>query len=546
MIGQNHIKITLQNQIANGEVGHAYLFCGPRGLGKTTAARILAKAINCEKRQEGQSEPCNDCSSCLDIVNNRSIDIIEIDAASHTGVDNVRENIIENSRFTPSKSKFKVFIIDEVHMLSTAAFNALLKTLEEPPAHVIFVLCTTEIYKLPQTIISRCQRFDFKKVLTQELLDLLKKVTKEENKKVEEEVLRNIVLHSEGCVRDAQSLLGKVLSLGDDIKMEQAEIILPKADYGITIEFINYLVQKNSTAAVELINRLVEGGVDLQVFAENLIEMLRKIMLLKVNSNLSDYGIELDEETYKSAEIISERISVESLISALELFARVIIDLKSTTIYQLPLEMAAIKLTQDVICASNDNFSKGESIEKIKERVNKKIEDTQPVDKEVRPVQIVENTILSEEIIVKEDAEEVGVKFESSSSADLNKIKENWSKVVECLLEKNFTLSSLLRISQPLRCNNNVLEIVVKSGFYKDRLECNANKKVIEDMISQCVMANVSIRGVVDSNLVIPDSRESENKPVFGSDPSLYKPKDEVAQRPSISTDIVADVIGMF
>src|SRR3989339_1510562 len=160
---QNHIKITLQHEIESNHLGHAYLFCGPRGTGKTTLARLLAKAVNCLDLKNNY-EPCNECDSCKEILEHRSLDIIEIDAASHTGVDNVRENIINNARFTPAKSKYKVFIIDEVHMLSISAFNALLKILEEPPKEVIFILCTTEVHKIPATIISRCQRFDFKRI----------------------------------------------------------------------------------------------------------------------------------------------------------------------------------------------------------------------------------------------------------------------------------------------------------------------------------------------------------------------------------------------
>ena len=175
--GQEHIIKTIAGEIASGQIAHAYLFSGPRGTGKTTTARLLAKALNCEKRSEGNSEPCDNCLSCEEITGNRSIDVIEIDAASHTGVDNVRENIIDNAQFKPTKSKYKIFIIDEVHMLSTSAFNALLKTLEEPPAHVIFILATTELHKLPSTIISRCQRFNFHKIPTEQMRARLNALT---------------------------------------------------------------------------------------------------------------------------------------------------------------------------------------------------------------------------------------------------------------------------------------------------------------------------------------------------------------------------------
>lgn len=557
LIGQNHIKITLQNEIELGEIGHAYLFCGPRGLGKTTSARLFAKAINCENRQKGESEPCNKCSSCLDVINGSSVDTIEIDAASHTGVDNVRENIIENARFTPTKSKYKVFIIDEVHMLSTAAFNALLKTLEEPPAHVIFILCTTETHKLPQTIISRCQRFDFKKVSAGEMFDLLANVIKAEGKKVTDDVIKNIVTHSEGCVRDAQSLLGKILTLGDDIDMDQAELVLPRTDFRSIAEFLGFLAEKNPTGAIELINKLVEDGVDLQIFTDGLIEFLRKILLLKVNYNLSDFGIELDEESQKATEKLAEVLTYEKLISAIELFMEKAQDLKNATIIQFPLELAVIEFDRDIVCKDQgSDFTNLSGSVGVREEVKKKIEN-------LNLVASVEKNIEVKEEIVAEIADKVETREECpnveavepaldrprfTNHLDLGKVKEAWSQISEKLLEKNFTLSSLLRISQPIKVKDNVLEIAVKSQFYKDRLECASHQKVVEDAISEVILAEVRIKGVVQEDLVIPELKNKDDRPVFGVNSAIFKPKSENGEaiKPQPSPDVVADVIGMF
>ena len=569
LIGQNHIKITLQNEIELGEIGHAYLFCGPRGLGKTTSARLFAKAINCENMKKGESEPCNKCSSCLDVINNSSVDTIEIDAASHTGVDNVRENIIENARFTPTKSKYKVFIIDEVHMLSTAAFNALLKTLEEPPSHVIFILCTTETHKLPQTIISRCQRFDFKKVSMTEMLDLLKLVVKSEGKKVTEDVLKNIVVHSEGCVRDAESLLGKVLTLGDDIDMDQAELVLPRTDFKSITDFITFLGEKNPTGAIELINKLVGDGVDLQVFTDGLIEFLRKILLLKVNYNLSDFGIELDEDSQKSAEKLAEIFNYEKLISVIELFIEKSQELKNATIVQFPLEMAVIQFDQNVVCENKDfrsssngggmvtrenaNCAEPVAPKAVFDKVKEKVQSVAPVieveqAEEIKVEEIAEESKpeIAEVTVTSEVVEEVET-LEKGEKVyiDLTKIKQNWESISEKLFETNFTLASLLRISQPLSIKDNILEIAVKSLFYKERLESANNRKVVEDVISGIVSAQVGIRGVVQEDLPIPESKEKVDRPVFGSNPAMFKSKTE-EDKPSVPVDVVADVIGLF
>ncbi|MFH1714260.1 MAG: DNA polymerase III subunit gamma/tau, partial [Candidatus Nealsonbacteria bacterium] len=217
IVGQEHVVQTLTNALSLGLISHAYLFSGPRGSGKTTIARLLAKSLNCQNRKEGSFEPCNKCDSCLEIMENRSMDLIEIDAASHRGIDEMKE-LIEGIKFSPSKSKYKVFIIDESHQLTKEAANALLKTLEEPPSHAVFILATTEIHKMIPTIISRCQRFDFRKLTLSEIVRRLEYVAKKEKTKIEKPALELIALNSGGAVRDAEGLLDQVLTFRGILK----------------------------------------------------------------------------------------------------------------------------------------------------------------------------------------------------------------------------------------------------------------------------------------------------------------------------------------
>ncbi|MEI6288494.1 MAG: DNA polymerase III subunit gamma/tau [bacterium] len=555
VIGQNHIRITLQNELETDQLGHAYLFCGPRGLGKTTSARLFAKAVNCENRKAGDSEPCNQCSSCLEIIAGNSMDTIEIDAASNTGVDNVRENIIENSRFTPVKSKRKIFIIDEVHMMTTAAFNALLKTLEEPPAHVIFILCTTEVHKIPQTILSRCQRFDFKKVSLENMIRRLEFLSKEENKQIDELVLKNISIHSEGCVRDAESLLGKIMTLGDKISAEQAEIILPRSDFGQITALLEFIVEKNTTAGIELINHLVEDGVDLQIFTDNLLEFLRKIMLIKAGGRLNDFGIELDESSQKSAERLAEKMSYNKLVALVELFLAKKQALKNAFIQQFPLEMAVVEAIEDLsVAEKKDNNlptigASGSSIvlntksvqqnnESLKSKVEEKIT---PVDQlKEKKLEIISDQPIVE--LVKEKILEVDLPLVESKvvagDIDLKKVEENWLLIIEKLLVRNYTLSSLLRISRPLGVHGNMIEIGVKSNFYCDRLRDSSSKIAVEETISEIIGTEVNIKTVCKPDVEPLIVQEITHKK---AEPAPQMPTVPIAPK-----DIVQDVMGMF
>ncbi|MDP1629512.1 MAG: DNA polymerase III subunit gamma/tau, partial [bacterium] len=253
IIGQEHIVRTLTNALSMGKISHAYLFSGPRGTGKTTMARLLAKSLNCLKRNgaAGEFEPCNDCESCKQINEGRPLDLIEIDAASHTGVDNVRENIIEASRYVPYGEHYKIYLIDEVHMLSKGAFNALLKTLEEPPKHVVFIMATTEISKVPATILSRVQRFDFRKLKVLELVGRLNLIAKKEGVDIEPKAVNYLAVLADGSTRDAESLLDQIMALGESpITLKISEEFLGAVDFNTAGRFAEFIVQKDAAGAV--------------------------------------------------------------------------------------------------------------------------------------------------------------------------------------------------------------------------------------------------------------------------------------------------------
>ncbi|MEI6627287.1 MAG: DNA polymerase III subunit gamma/tau [bacterium] len=551
VIGQNHLKITIQHQLEQNEIGHAYLFCGPRGLGKTTTARLFAKSVNCYNRKPGESEPCNTCESCREIIAGHSVDVIEIDAASNTGVDNVRENIIESARFTPNKSKFKIFIIDEVHMLSTSAFNALLKTLEEPPVHVIFILCTTETHKLPETIISRCQRFDLKKVGSAELFKRLQHIVGLEGKKVDDEVIKNIIVHSDSCVRDAESLLGKILTLGDHITAERAELVIPRSDFQSVIRLLEYIAEKNTTAGIELVNKLVDDGVDLQSYVEDVLEFLRKIMLLKVNDNLDQYGIQLSEEYLKSAKKLAVVFSFADLLSAIELLIKKGQELKSAIIEQLPLELAVVELTQGVVCQREPifNFSSGNNggvKKEVKEIVRPAVKIEAPIvkieapakieTKEEEPIKLEEEVIAPTETIESEEAPIVEISGEVIR-VDFGMIKKNWHNLVEKLLSLNYPLSSIMKMSQPLRVHKDMVEIGVSSKFYKQQVEIGKNRQHIEDVLTEINGGPVKIEVTVKpelANLVVNQA------PSFGGG-SMAPASVPVANR-----DVLQEVSSLF
>jgi len=342
IVNQEHVIKTLTNALKLDKVAHAYLFTGVRGTGKTSVARLLAKAVNCLEKKS--SEPCNKCQACEEINQNKSMDLVEIDAASNRGIDEIRE-LRDGIKFSPSSLKYKVFIIDEIHMLTREAFNALLKTLEEPPAHAIFILATTEIHKVPQTIISRCQKFDFHKLTLDKIVERLNWIANQEKVKIEKSALELIAVNADGSIRDGESLLGQIMSMEDkNITLEEVQSILGIVDIKAVQDLVQYLIEKESGKAISHINNISNHGYDLIQFTKSLIGYLRKMMILKVDPNLSKLvTIELTKEQISGIVQQSEKFTSTDLIKFIRLFIQAGNEIKLADFPQLPLELAIVE-----------------------------------------------------------------------------------------------------------------------------------------------------------------------------------------------------------
>ncbi|MFH1551989.1 MAG: DNA polymerase III subunit gamma/tau [bacterium] len=342
IVGQEHIIKTITNALLMDKVAHAYLFTGPRGTGKTTMARLLAKAVNCQSRKG--YEPDNKCSACEEINNGRSMDLIEIDAASNRGIDEIRE-LRDGIKFSPNQLKYKVFIIDEVHQLTREAFNALLKTLEEPPSHAIFVLATTEIHKVPQTIISRCQKFDFHKLSLEKIVDRLSLISKQEKISIEKPALELIALNADGCMRDGESLLGQIMAMEDkNITLKEVQTILGITDIKAVQDLVDYLTEKQNSNAISHISKLTSQGYDLVQFSKSLVGYLRKMFILKIDPNLTN--LIASELTKEQIDVIikqGEKFSQTDLIKAIHIFLQAGNEVKVSDFPQLPLELAVVE-----------------------------------------------------------------------------------------------------------------------------------------------------------------------------------------------------------
>ncbi|MGN0437360.1 MAG: DNA polymerase III subunit gamma/tau [Lachnospiraceae bacterium] len=342
--GQEHIVTTLKNQIVHNRIGHAYLFCGTRGTGKTTVAKLLAKAVNCEHPKEDGS-PCGECPTCKAISSGSSLNVIEIDAASNNGVDNIRE-IRDEVQYSPTSGKYKVYIIDEVHMLSTSAFNALLKTLEEPPSYVIFILATTEFHKVPITVVSRCQRYDFRRISIDTIYDRLMDLLNREGIEAEEKAVRYVAKAADGSMRDALSLMDQCISfyLGQKLTYDNVLEVLGAVDMDVFHRLMQAMNKNQTMDALNIIDEIVWQGRELSQFVVDFTWYMRNLLLLKASDGISDQ-LDLSKENIEAMKVIGSQTDMNFLIRCIRIFSELSNQIRYATQKRVTLEIAVIKMT---------------------------------------------------------------------------------------------------------------------------------------------------------------------------------------------------------
>lgn len=471
--GQDHIVTTLKNQILSERVGHAYLFCGTRGTGKTSIAKLFAKTVNCTNPQDGS--PCGECESCKRIAAGVSLDVVEMDAASNNGVEDVR-NIIEAVSYSPSEGKYKVYIIDEVHMLSTSAFNALLKTLEEPPAYCIFILATTEVQKIPITILSRCQRYDFKRISIDAITDRLEELMQKENVDVEPRALRYIAKTADGSMRDALSLLDQCIAFnyGKTLTYEAALDVLGAVDTAVFSNLLREVLNQNVTGCIQILEEVVIQGRELTQFVTDFTWYLRNLLIIKTADNPEDI---LDVSADAKQRLLEEAklCDAETILRYIRIFSELSTNLKYSAQKRIITEIALIKLCKPQMEVLDDS---------VLDRI-RVIEDK--IENGDFTVSVSSGTTAA----VSQAANYEKAQLPAALPEDVQKVVSNWRQIKTCFegMVKVGVDNATVSLSQ-----DNKLLLVTPSNTVKcEYLYKEGVKEEIEKVISQQIGKEVSI-----------------------------------------------------
>ena len=471
--GQDHIVTTLRNQIKADRIGHAYLFTGTRGTGKTSIAKLFAKSVNCEHPVDGS--PCGTCRSCQTIASGASVNVIEIDAASNNGVDNIRE-IIEEVSYSPVEGKYKVYIIDEVHMLSIGAFNALLKTLEEPPSYVIFILATTEVHKIPITILSRCQRYDFKRITIETIADRLRELMDKEQVQVEEKALRYIAKTADGSMRDALSLLDQCIAFhfGEELTYDKVLDVLGAVDTEVFARLIELIQSHDITGCISLLEEVVMQGRELTQFVTDITWYLRNLLLVKTSDSDIEDVIDVSSDNLVRLKSEAEAMGAEEIMRYIRIFSELSGQIKYATQKRILIEMTLIKLCKPAMETTNDAVVA--RVKDLEEKIEKGVVQAAPV-----AIQSTQTVTVSAP----------KVELPKAIPDDIKQIVSNWHGIVA---ETSQPLKTHLKNARLSLGGDNRLMIVVEDGLAYDYLTDEENHKHVEDMISNFLQKEVSVQ----------------------------------------------------
>lgn len=517
VVGQDQVIQTIRSQVKNKSIPHAYLFSGTRGTGKTSTAKILSRAVNC--LQPDGENPCNTCEICKGILEESLMDIIEIDAASNNGVDDVRE-LRENVKYPPSKAAYKVYIIDEVHMLSTGAFNALLKTLEEPPHYVIFILATTEPHKIPATILSRCQRFDFKRVSKEANQERIGYILEQMGVDYEKEAIDLIIQNADGAVRDALSLLDKCIdSSGKPLTLEHAMHSLGLVMDNVLFEFSRAMIDKNTEMLFNQIDHLNENGKDFTQFLKRLIVHYRNYMMVKVGADVDRMVKESDQYIELMTEQV-EGVSINTLIRWINILSTLESELKWTSQGRILFEVAIAKLINPIYDSSLEGLV--ERIEQL-EKGAPMMMSTPQVTQNRPPVATTKKVEKTEvkQAPAKEPVQEKAVeqappvqRFPKGDvgDAELNQIRAAWDQILLSIKDKNIRVHAFLMEGDPKVIKNNELLVGFDDvfGFHLDMLSRPENKQLVEQVISSFVQKDMIVKCVFNSSISIDETAVEE------------------------------------